>query len=163
MDIGVLLLWERKINLKSPLASVFPFVLLQMALSSGMASLGGFEAPKSPDTKIQADCQGVFQVPRATKDIQALSSLIFIFLMHLAFRFHLLGCFSQSESSDIVQTPVQVSIESRIFYHRLSSFRVSKDVKLFLFFPLKIFYIALQWNMHSLHSPVELADFYSLF
>lgn len=43
----------------------------------------------------------------------------------------------QSETSDIVQTPVQVSIESRILYHRLSSFRVSKDVKLFLFFPLE--------------------------
>lgn len=58
--------WERNINLKSPLASVFPFVLLQMALSSGIASLGGFDAPTSPDTRTQADSHSVFQVPRPT-------------------------------------------------------------------------------------------------
>lgn len=45
---------------------MFPFVLLQVVLPSGIGFLGDFEAPKSPDTKTQADCQSAFQVPRAT-------------------------------------------------------------------------------------------------
>lgn len=139
MDKGVPLLWVRNISLKSPLESVFPFVLLWKVLSSGIASLGGFEAPQISWHEDPGWLSYCF--PGSKSHLRYSGSISCDFCIFIASMFQILFIrmlwFNQSELSDVEQTPVQASIKSRILYHRLSSFRLSKDVNIFLIFPLE--------------------------